>query len=154
MPPASQHASITVVSIEGYLKFASIPDWTRARLTPVSYPKVVRTREPNAPIDGASTSTPTVVAPPADEPAAAASPTAAPSSQPAAASPPTPARRRKSQAPRAKRAHNPKPAAAHAPTSLSEANATHPGIDSAVPAAQANGNGAIENRGGGAELRD
>jgi type IV secretory pathway TraG/TraD family ATPase VirD4 len=140
--------------LEGYLKFASIPDWTLARLTPVSYPKVIRAREPNAPIDGANTSTPTVVAPPADAPAAAASPTAASSSQPAAASPPTPARRRKSQAPRAKRARNPKPAAAHAPTSLSEANATQPGIDSAVPAAQANGNGAIENRGGGAELRD
>jgi type IV secretory pathway TraG/TraD family ATPase VirD4 len=33
--------------LEGYLKFASIPDWRRVRLTPVSYPTVVRAKSPN-----------------------------------------------------------------------------------------------------------
>ena len=30
--------------LEGFLKFASIPDWTRVRLTPVTYPTVARSR--------------------------------------------------------------------------------------------------------------
>ena len=30
--------------LEGFLKFASIPDWRRVRLTPVTYPTVARSR--------------------------------------------------------------------------------------------------------------
>ena len=30
--------------LEGLLKFASVPDWTRVRLTPVTYPTVARSR--------------------------------------------------------------------------------------------------------------
>jgi type IV secretory pathway TraG/TraD family ATPase VirD4 len=33
--------------LEGFLKFASIPDWLRVRLAYVSYPSVVRTRRPD-----------------------------------------------------------------------------------------------------------
>jgi type IV secretory pathway TraG/TraD family ATPase VirD4 len=32
--------------LEGFLKFASVPDWMRVTLSPVSYPTVVRTRRP------------------------------------------------------------------------------------------------------------
>jgi Type IV secretion-system coupling protein DNA-binding domain len=35
--------------LAGFLKFASIPDWIRVRLTHVSYPTVVRTRRADAP---------------------------------------------------------------------------------------------------------
>jgi hypothetical protein len=33
--------------LEGFLKFAAIPDWKRVRITPVSYPSVVRSKQPN-----------------------------------------------------------------------------------------------------------
>jgi hypothetical protein len=126
--------------LEGFLKFASIPDWRRVRLTPVSYPQVVRSRQPNT-----ATSTPM--------PAAAAPPAAVP----AAAPPAAPSRRAKSQAPIAKRARKPKATVTHAPTAPREAAKTgrdNGPAEPAATAARAKSDGAIENRGGGAELRD
>jgi type IV secretory pathway TraG/TraD family ATPase VirD4 len=84
--------------LEGYLKFASIPDWRHVRLTPVSYPVVARGRRPD-------TAGGTLPAAPAVVPAglsAAAEPSAA-RSQPA-----------KSRAPTGKRARKPKTAMSRA----------------------------------------
>src|SRR5882724_1901038 len=47
--------------LEGYLKFASIPDWRRVRLTPVTYPMAVRSARSSV---SASTPTPASAAPP------------------------------------------------------------------------------------------
>jgi hypothetical protein len=76
---------------------------------------------------------------------------------PAAAPAAAPSRREKSQAPIAKRARKPKATVNHAPTAPREAARTGHDNGRAEPAetaARAKSDGAIENRGGGAELRD
>lgn len=47
--------------LEGFLKLASIPDWKRVTVTPGSYPKVVRSRQPNP---GAAAPHPSAAPPP------------------------------------------------------------------------------------------
>ena len=95
--------------LEGYLRFASNPDWRRVRLTPVSYPTVVRARQPNT---VASTPIPAAAAPPAGV------------ALPAAVPPATAARRPKAKAPPAKRARKRKATVTPAPATPDEASQT------------------------------
>jgi hypothetical protein len=66
-----------LADLEGFLKIASVPDWRRVRLTPVSYPGRVR------PVSAA-----------ADAPAPAAAPATLSNSAEPPAAPVTPAKRR------------------------------------------------------------
>jgi type IV secretory pathway TraG/TraD family ATPase VirD4 len=100
--------------LEGYLKFASIPDWRRVRLTPVSYPTVVRSRRQSAPPStptAARAASPGISPPPANM-SAAAEPIAAPSRTP------------KRRAPTARRVRKPKAAVAQATVTPPDTAAT------------------------------
>jgi type IV secretory pathway TraG/TraD family ATPase VirD4 len=132
--------------LEGYLKFASIPDWRRVRLTPVSYPTVARSRPSSAPASTptpASEASPSVAPPPADM-SAAAEPPAAPS------------RRPKRRAPTARRIRKPKapgpqgsaPPRETAPTRHDGNGATQEERD-----ISAESDGTVQNPGQGAKLR-
>jgi type IV secretory pathway TraG/TraD family ATPase VirD4 len=132
--------------LEGYLKFASIPDWRRVRLTPVSYPTAARSGRPNVaastPMPASATSPP--VAPPPVRVSAAAEPPAAPS------------RRRKPRVPTAKRVRKPKAAVIQATASLRETAPTRHDGDGASreePEIPAESDGTVQNPGRGAELR-
>ncbi|MDB6044614.1 MAG: hypothetical protein JWM63_3165 [Gammaproteobacteria bacterium] len=80
--------------LQGFLKFASIPDWKRVRFTPVSYPPVVRSRRPFA---AASVPAAPAGAPSANPPAAVTPPSA--TSHPAKSARPV---RKRARKPRAK----------------------------------------------------
>jgi type IV secretory pathway TraG/TraD family ATPase VirD4 len=125
--------------LEGFLKFASIPDWRYVRLTPVSYPTVARTVSPNAP---ASTPIPAAAAPPAGL-SAATEPPAAPS------------RPAKSPAPRPKRGRKPKGVETEAPAPPREAADSRPNGDRAEQGeaeTRTERSGAVKKPGRGAEL--
>jgi hypothetical protein len=132
--------------LEGYLKLASIPDWRRVKLTPVSYPTVVRSRPSSVPA-----STPTS--------AREASPAVAPS--PAGVSevaepPAAPPRRPKPRAPTTRRVRKPKAAVTQATAPPREAAPTPHDGDGASReerAGSAGSDGTVQNPGRGAELR-
>jgi type IV secretory pathway TraG/TraD family ATPase VirD4 len=127
--------------LEGYLKFASIPDWRRVRLTPVSCPTVARSR----PLETAlSEPTPAPAAPPA-----ASSAGAEPRS--------TPVRRAQSRAPTARGGRKPKAAATQANAPLGEvAQARHDSnrADREETETSAHSDGGVQNPGQGAQLLD
>jgi type IV secretory pathway TraG/TraD family ATPase VirD4 len=132
--------------LEGYLKFASIPDWRRVSLTPVSYPTVVRGRPSSVP---ASTPTPAGETPPAVAPS--------PAGVSAAAEPsPTRSRKPKPRAPTTRRVRKPKAAVTQATAPPREAAPTRRSDDGASreeKGTSAEGDGTVQNPGRGAKLR-
>ncbi len=124
--------------LEGFLKLASVPDWKRATVNLVNYPKVVRGRRP-----GTAATTPTpVTAPPPRAPAVAAS----------VATPPS---RAISRAPIAKRARKPKAVVIKSPAAPVEAARTYRGRARAEPTqvvAHADDAGAVKDHGREGEL--
>jgi hypothetical protein len=120
--------------LEGFLKVTSTPDWRRLKITPVSYPTVVRTKRANTAATTLSptpTPTPTLIAPLTPAPVPKAAPTLPPLTRPptpppqstaqpplcaptAALPPAVPSRRAKSRPPGTRRARKPKATAARA----------------------------------------
>jgi type IV secretory pathway TraG/TraD family ATPase VirD4 len=82
--------------LEGYLKFASTPDWRRVRLTPVNYPTMTRSQPPNS---ATQTQSPITPMPEATSPAAAKS-TSPPISSPTKSRQTGPKRPRNPRAPK------------------------------------------------------